>query len=53
MKNEVSAFKVPKHVFFFERSELPETATGKVRKDRLRDQLALRVTEGEGKGASR
>jgi acyl-CoA synthetase (AMP-forming)/AMP-acid ligase II len=42
-KDELSAFKVPKHIFLCEKSELPETATGKVRKDRLRDQLAERV----------
>ena len=38
-KQELSAFKVPKHIFFSQKSELPETATGKVRKDVLRDQL--------------
>jgi len=53
VKDEISAFKVPKHIFVCEKSELPETATGKVRKDRLRDQLALRISEGEGKGAPR
>ena len=42
-KDELSAFKVPKHIFLCEKSELPETATGKVRKDRLRDQLAERI----------
>jgi acyl-CoA synthetase (AMP-forming)/AMP-acid ligase II len=40
MRDELSAFKIPKHVFICEKSELPETATGKVRKDRLREQLA-------------
>ena len=43
VKDELSAFKVPKHIFLCEKSELPETATGKVRKDRLRDQLAERI----------
>jgi acyl-CoA synthetase (AMP-forming)/AMP-acid ligase II len=53
VKEEISAFKVPRHIFVCDKSELPETATGKVRRDRLRDQLALRVSEGEGKGAPR
>jgi acyl-coenzyme A synthetase/AMP-(fatty) acid ligase len=42
-KDELSAFKVPKHIFLCEKSELPQTATGKVRRDRLRDQLAERI----------
>jgi acyl-CoA synthetase (AMP-forming)/AMP-acid ligase II len=42
-KDALAAFKVPKHIFLCEKAELPETATGKIRKDRLRDQLAERV----------
>jgi acyl-coenzyme A synthetase/AMP-(fatty) acid ligase len=42
-REELSAFKVPRHIFLCEKSELPETATGKVRKDQLRDQLAERI----------
>jgi acyl-CoA synthetase (AMP-forming)/AMP-acid ligase II len=42
-KAELAAFKVPKHVFVCAKGELPETATGKVQKSRLRDQLAARI----------
>jgi acyl-CoA synthetase (AMP-forming)/AMP-acid ligase II len=43
LKSELSAFKVPRHLFLCVRSELPETATGKVQKSRLRDRLAERI----------
>jgi acyl-CoA synthetase (AMP-forming)/AMP-acid ligase II len=42
-KDALAAFKVPKHVFLCEKAELPETATGKIRKDRLRESLTERV----------
>ena len=43
----LAAFKVPQHVRFLAREELPLTASGKVQKHRLRERLAaeLGVTE--------
>jgi acyl-CoA synthetase (AMP-forming)/AMP-acid ligase II len=42
-KLELAPYKVPKHIFLCRKDELPETPTGKVRKDRLRAQLEERV----------
>ena len=51
-RQALAAFKVPQHVRFLPRDALPLTASGKVQKHRLRDQLAAEldnaVTERRG-----
>ena len=49
IKNELSAYKVPRHIFFAAKADLPFTDSGKIDKRRLGDQLADRIrTEGAG-----
>jgi fatty-acyl-CoA synthase len=45
-KERLARFKVPKHVFFLEASELPTTATGKVQKFQLIDMARQRLGVG-------
>lgn len=45
VKANLSAFKVPKLIEVFEKSELPETSTGKIRKDPLREAIEARRAE--------
>lgn len=40
VKKELSAYKVPRHVVFFEAGSLPFTDSGKIDKRRLREQLS-------------
>jgi acyl-CoA synthetase (AMP-forming)/AMP-acid ligase II len=46
-RRELSAYKVPRHLFFVRREELPSTDTGKVDKRRLRAWLAERIAGGD------
>ena len=43
VRSELAAFKVPRLLVSLAKHELPETATGKIRKDRLRDLLVERL----------
>jgi acyl-CoA synthetase (AMP-forming)/AMP-acid ligase II len=43
LKQEISAYKVPAHIFIFEPGTLPYTDTGKIDKRSLRDVLAERI----------
>ena len=43
LRRDLSAYKVPRHVLFFEKSELPFTDSGKIDKRRLAEMLARRV----------
>jgi acyl-CoA synthetase (AMP-forming)/AMP-acid ligase II len=43
LRRELSAYKVPRHTFFFEKSELPFTDSGKIDKRRLEPLLIERI----------
>jgi acyl-CoA synthetase (AMP-forming)/AMP-acid ligase II len=45
MKDELSAYKIPRHVFFCENGELPFTDSGKIDKRRLAAMLSERLAE--------
>jgi acyl-CoA synthetase (AMP-forming)/AMP-acid ligase II len=49
LRADLSAYKVPRHVFFCAREELPWTDSGKIDKRRLAELLAARVA-AEGRG---
>jgi acyl-CoA synthetase (AMP-forming)/AMP-acid ligase II len=51
LRAELSAYKVPRHVFFCAKAELPFTDSGKIDKRRLAAQLAERIARGEAGGA--
>jgi len=51
LREERSAYKVPRHVFIYADGELPFTDTGKVDKRRLQGLLVQRVERVEGGGA--
>jgi len=40
MRNKISAYKVPKFIWITDKSQLPFTATGKIKKSDLADQLS-------------
>jgi acyl-CoA synthetase (AMP-forming)/AMP-acid ligase II len=44
-KERLAAFKQPRHIEFISAQDMPRTATGKIVHRRLRDLLALRLTE--------
>jgi fatty-acyl-CoA synthase len=46
-KKALAAFKVPRHIIFVTREELPITASGKVQKHRLRERLMSELGAGE------
>ncbi len=46
LREELSAYKIPRHVFFAAKSELPFTDTGKIDKRRLAELLAARLRGG-------
>ena len=46
-KANLANYKVPQHFWFVERDELPRTASGKVQKNRLRDQYLEQLERGE------
>jgi len=43
LRSELSAYKLPRHIFFADKSELPFTDSGKIDKRRLGEQLAARI----------
>jgi acyl-coenzyme A synthetase/AMP-(fatty) acid ligase len=45
LKQELSAYKVPKHLFFFRRDELPFTDSGKIDRRRLTAMLTERLAK--------
>ncbi len=47
LREELSAYKVPRHVFFVTRDELPFTDSGKVQKGELTRLLAERIAAGD------
>jgi acyl-CoA synthetase (AMP-forming)/AMP-acid ligase II len=53
LRGELSAYKVPRHVFFAPRSELPFTDSGKIDKRRLAQQLAERIRRDPGEPGRR
>jgi acyl-CoA synthetase (AMP-forming)/AMP-acid ligase II len=48
LRAELSAYKVPRHCFFFRDGELPFTDSGKIDKKKLSALLAERIARGPG-----
>jgi fatty-acyl-CoA synthase len=48
LREELSAYKVPRHFFFFDRDELPFTDSGKMPKKILTAMLTERLEKDEG-----
>jgi acyl-CoA synthetase (AMP-forming)/AMP-acid ligase II len=48
LKEELSAYKLPRHVFFVTSGEIPMTDSGKLDRRKLRDALAKRLSNGDG-----
>jgi acyl-CoA synthetase (AMP-forming)/AMP-acid ligase II len=48
LKEELSAYKLPRHTFFVTSAEIPMTDSGKLDRRKLRDALAKRVAAEEG-----
>ena len=49
LRDELSAYKIPRHIFFAAKADLPFTDSGKIDKRRLGAQLADRIrVEGPG-----
>jgi acyl-CoA synthetase (AMP-forming)/AMP-acid ligase II len=46
LRRELAAYKVPRHVFFLSRDELPMTTSGKIDKRRLAAALSERLAAG-------
>jgi fatty-acyl-CoA synthase len=47
LRDELAAYKVPRHVFFCTRDELPFTESGKIQKTELMRMLAERIDDME------
>jgi acyl-CoA synthetase (AMP-forming)/AMP-acid ligase II len=47
LREELSAYKVPRHYFFCAKDELPFTDSGKVEKRKLGEMLAERIASGD------
>ena len=50
LRKVLSAYKVPRHYFFYASEDLPFTDSGKIQKNVLADRLAARIAAGEGGG---
>jgi acyl-CoA synthetase (AMP-forming)/AMP-acid ligase II len=48
LREEISTYKVPRHIFFYADGELPFTDSGKIDKRRLTEMLSERVVETSG-----
>jgi len=48
LRAELSAFKVPRHIFVFTSDEIPRTASAKIQKPRLREILKERIAASIG-----
>jgi acyl-CoA synthetase (AMP-forming)/AMP-acid ligase II len=46
LREELSAYKVPRHTFFYAKQDLPFTDSGKIDKGRLADLLGARISTG-------
>ncbi len=47
VRDRLSAYKVPKHIWVTSKDQLPFTATGKVKKTELADRLTARLSAGQ------
>src|SRR5262245_36865336 len=47
LRKDLAAYKLPRHVFFARKAELPFTDSGKIDKRRLAELLAVRIRGGE------
>jgi acyl-CoA synthetase (AMP-forming)/AMP-acid ligase II len=52
LREELSAYKVPRHVFFYPKARLPFTDSGKIDKRRLAELLAARIREEREAGST-
>jgi acyl-coenzyme A synthetase/AMP-(fatty) acid ligase len=52
LRDQVSSFKVPKRVFFFDYDELPRTPSNKIRKPPLAKLIAERIAEEDPQAAA-
>ena len=50
VREELSAYKVPRHYFFYASSDLPFTDSGKIEKRKLAEMLEERIAEGDSGG---
>ena len=48
LREELSAYKLPRHYFFYTDGELPFTDSGKIDKRRLTEMLTRRIADGAG-----
>ena len=48
LRDELSAFKVPRHIFIFSSEEIPRTASAKIQKPQLREILTERIAASMG-----
>jgi acyl-CoA synthetase (AMP-forming)/AMP-acid ligase II len=48
LKDQLSAYKLPRHTFFVTSAEIPMTDSGKLDRRKLQGALAQRVAQGEG-----
>ena len=48
LREELSAFKVPRHIFISDSEQLPRTASAKIQKPLLREMLAERIAARSG-----
>jgi len=51
LRGELSAYKVPRHAFFYAKAELPFTDSGKIEKRRLAELLEARIAGGDAGAA--
>jgi acyl-CoA synthetase (AMP-forming)/AMP-acid ligase II len=51
LRKDLAAYKIPRHVVFAAKAELPFTDSGKIDKRRLAELLAERIRRGPGAGA--
>ena len=47
LREELSAYKVPRHYFFYAKADLPFTDSGKIDKRRLISMLSKRIESGD------
>jgi acyl-CoA synthetase (AMP-forming)/AMP-acid ligase II len=48
LREELSVFKVPQHIFIYDTEEIPRTGSAKIQKPLLREMLAERVAARAG-----
>ena len=47
LREEISAYKLPRHYFFYAKADLPFTDSGKIDKRKLAGMLAERIEAGD------